>query len=113
MVSAGVDVPIFYYDDDEPSAPKTKDLYNENVEGFQLVGKGLEALDNSWPGDIIDLYKSKIWNIIPFTDEHHMGIISGPQKLFSASGLTNTIVENDWGGRTDQWKQVKVFRYHP
>lgn len=83
MVSAGVDVPIFYYDDDdEPSAPKTKDWYNENVEGFELVGKGLEALDNSWPGDIIDLYKPKIWNIIPFTDEHHMGIISGPQKTF-------------------------------
>ena len=82
MVSAGVDVPIFYYDDDEPNAPKTKDWYNENVEGFELVGKGLEALDNSWPGDIIDLYKPKIWNIIPFTDEHHMGIISGPQKTF-------------------------------
>ena len=78
-----------------------------------MVGKDLNALDNSWPGDIIVLYEPKIWGIVPFTGSHHMGIISGPQKTISASGLTNKIVENDWGWRTNHWTQVKVFRYHP
>ena len=112
LVSGGVDVPIFYYGG-EPSAPNTNDWYNENVDGFELVGKGLDALDNAWPGDIIVLYKPKLWDWVPFTGEHHMGIISGPQKTISASGIDHVIVENDWGWRTDHWTEVKVFRYHP
>ena len=109
LVSGGVDVPLFYDNDGNAFPPNTKNWYNEEVEGFSLVGKGLNALDKSWPGDIIVLYKSAFF---PWDNEHHMGIISGPQKTISASGLTNKIVENDWGWRTDQWTEVKVFRYH-
>lgn len=109
LVSGGVDVPLFYDDNGNAFAPNTKNWYNEEVEGFKLVGQGLKALDNSWPGDIIVLYKSSLF---PWGNEHHMGIISGPQKTISASGLTNEIVENDWGWRTDHWTEVKVFRYN-
>ena len=109
LVSGGVNVPLFYDDNGKAIAPNTKNWYNEEVEGFRLVGQGLEALDKSWPGDIIVLYKSSIF---PWDYEHHIGIISGPQKTISASGLTNEIVENDWGWRTNQWTQVKVFRYN-
>ena len=65
-----------------------------------LVGSGSDGLNKCWPGDII-------------TDGGHMGIISAPQKTISASYPERKIVENDWGWRNENLKDVKIYRYHP
>lgn len=68
-------------------------------EAVKLVGKGVDGLNKSWPGDIV-------------TDGKHIGIISGPKKTISAT-LHDGVVENDWGWRSEQLSSMKVFRYHP
>jgi len=74
--------------------------YDGKVPNMKLVGKGIEGLNKSWPGDLV-------------TDGHHIGIISGPQKTISASSDECKIVENNWGWGKDRRNIVKVFRYHP
>lgn len=81
----------------------TKQWYNEQVPNFKYIGKGVKALEQSVPGDII-------------TDGKHMGIISGPQLVISASSRPedeNKVVENEWGWREDIKNNVKIFRYIP
>lgn len=49
------------------------------------------------------------------TDGEHVGIVSGKSTTISASTLTNTVVENDWGfrGNTDRPQpNVKFYRYN-
>lgn len=77
-----------------------KQWYNEEVPNFICIGKGVEALEKSLPGDII-------------TDGKHMGIISGPNLTINANSKfwVNKVVENDWGWREDQKNDVKIFRY--
>jgi hypothetical protein len=41
----------------------------------------------------------------------HVGIVTGPGKTVSASSVTGTIVENDWGFRSDQQGEVVFRRY--
>ena len=74
--------------------------FNEEVPNFKCLGKGMEALIQAQPGDII-------------TNGGHIGIISAQRKTISASSIENVIVENDWGWREGQRDQVKVFRYMP
>jgi hypothetical protein len=40
---------------------------------FKVIGKGIPALQKSWPGDII-------------SDGNHCGIVSGVRKVISAKG---------------------------
>lgn len=108
LVSAGVDVPI-YNKNGKNYPPNSKEWYNGDVDGFTYVGEGLEALDNSWPGDIIVLYTSYFFDLIK--TDHHVGIITGPSKTCSAA--QDSIIENDWGWRTSQWRKVRIYRYHP
>ena len=77
-----------------------KQWHNGEVPKMKLVGSGVDGLNKCWPGDIV-------------TDGSHVGIISGPQKTISASAKTNTIVENNWGWRKENYADVKIFRYHP
>ena len=74
--------------------------FNEEVPNFKCLGKGMEALIQAQPGDII-------------TNGGHIGIISAQGKTISASSIENVIVENDWGWREGQRDKVKVFRYMP
>ena len=81
---------------------RCKEWYNEEVPNFKCIGKGIEALNKSLPGDII-------------TDGKHMGFISGYRKTISASSKVEDlkVVENDWGWREDQKDIVKIFRHMP
>lgn len=86
---------------DYPKRPYVcKQWQKEQVKNFKCIGKGVKALNNSLPGDII-------------TNGTHIGIISGPNKTISASSRENKVVENDWGWRKIQRNSVKIFRYQP
>jgi hypothetical protein len=90
-----------FYNGDFSRRPYTcKQWYKEKVPCMKCIGKGVEGLKKSLPGDII-------------TNGRHMGIISGPNKTISASSVTNTVVENDWGWREEQKNEVNIFRYNP
>ena len=120
LVSNGVSVPTFIKKGEE-WPPNTKDWYDEEVDGFSLVGKGKDGLNKSWPGDICVIYLKQLF-VIPI--EHHIGFIYGPQKTISAA--PNGIVINDWGWREYDYyyeqyvdhkngvnKNVRIYRYHP
>ena len=107
LVSAGVKVPV-YNKGGKNFPPNTEEWYNEKVSGFTCVGKGISALNKCWPGDIIVLYTTTLFGLIK--TNHHMGIIIGPQKTCSAAG--DQIIINDYGWRTNQWTDIKIFRYH-
>ena len=80
--------------------------YNEQVPNFICIGKGVDALNKSLPGDII-------------TNGKHMGIISGKGKTISANSSLNPfnenkniVIENDFGWREEEKNVVKIFRYN-
>ena len=120
LVANGVKVTTFYKNGEE-WPPNTKDWYNGEVDGFDLVGEGKDGLNKSWPGDICVIYKTQLF-ILPL--EHHIGFIYGPQKTISAA--SDGIVINDWGWRNfdyyyEQYEghkngvnlNVRIYRYHP
>ena len=86
---------------DYPQRPYVcKQWYKEEVKNFICIGKGVKALNQCLPGDII-------------TNGKHIGIISGPNQTISAAYIQNKVVENDFGWRKSEKYKVKIFRYQP
>jgi hypothetical protein len=66
-----------------------KEFYNGEVPGFELV-------KIPQPGDIC-------------ADGTHVGIVSGRNKTISAT--ETEVVENDWGFRLEEKREIRFFRY--
>ena len=120
LVAGGVNIPLVqlvtpmagYTYNTKNIIPRVEDWHERKVPGMQYIGKGVEALNKSWPGDILVIFTGVSTQLLHY-GHHHIGIISGPQKTISASSNTDTIVENDWGWRADERNDAEVFRYHP
>jgi cell wall-associated NlpC family hydrolase len=95
LTEHGAQVPLIHHGDgsksDEKYPPVAKDWANKELE---IEGWGF--VDAPQPGDVAAF-------------DGHVGVVSKNGETISASSKTNTVVENDWGFRTQQ-KGKMVFR---
>lgn len=79
--------------------PSAKEFYYGEVEGFKRVF-------DPQPGDIcVDMGTGRVGG------HGHVGIVSGYKRTISASSVTGTVVENDWGFRKEENKNARFYRY--